>query len=254
MPEPSRKPLPAAAANQPLPAPFQAQSLLVPALLVLAALLLSSCRSQLPLATTYSATGQHKMQAAHHWDVLADDVAQQVADALHDRVDLRLLPIDVVAEDKGPFSDVFAELLMSRLVQRGVQVASAREGIMALRFKVQMVLHGKRSQRPVPGALTAIGAGVSVARDVSIDWLYGAAGLGLLADVGVGYLTSHSDHEVVVTTAMVHKNRYVMRSSDIYYINDQDNLLYAEPLPPVGAGGWTGMEPLPATTMGVAND
>jgi len=225
-----------------------------PVLLGLAVLLLAGCRSQLPLATTYPMSMQNKMQAAHHWDVLAEDVAEQVADAVDDRVEMRLLPIDVVAENEGPFSEVFSELLMSRLVQEGLQVSSAREGVVALRFKVQVVLHGRRHQRPVPGLLTAIGAGVSVARDVSEDWLYGAAGLGLLADVGVGYLASHSDHEVVVTTALLHKNRFVMRSSDIYYINDQDYLHYAEPLAPAGAAGWAGLEPLPATTVGVANE
>ncbi len=227
---------------------------LAPALLGLAALLLTGCQSQLPMAGTYPLHMQQKMQAAHHWDVLAEDVAEQVAEALDERVEMRLLPIDVVAEDEGPFSEVFTELLMSRLVQRGLQVSSAREGVVALRFKVQVVLHGDRSQRPVPGALTAIGAGVSVARDVSLDWLYGAVGLGLLADIGAGYLATHSDHEVVVTTALLHKNRFVVRSSDIYYINDQDYLHYAEPLPPAGAGGWIGMEPLPATTVGVANE
>ena len=222
--------------------------------LALAAMLLSGCRSQLPLATTYPMSGQRKMQAAQHWDVLAEDVAEQVAEAMDDRVEMRLLPIDVVAEDEGPFSEVFAELLKSRLVQEGLQVASAREGVVALRFKVQVILHGTRAQRPTPGVLTVIGAGVSVARDVSVDWLYGAAGVGLLADLGAGYLTSHSDHEVVVTTSLLHKNRFVVRSSDIYYINDQDYRHYAEPLPPVGAGGWTGLEPLPASTVGVANE
>ena len=242
-------PLAASAATGPMPA-----WLLAPVLLGLAALLLSGCRSQLPLATTYPVSGQHKMQAAHHWDVLAQDVAEQVAEALDDRVEMRLLPIDVIAENEGPFAQVFSELLMSRLVREGLQVSSAREGVVALRIKVQVVLHGARAQRPAPGLLTAIGAGVSVARDVSQDWIYGAVGLGLLADVGAGYLTTHSDHEVVVTTALLHQNRFVMRSSDIYYINDRDYLEYAEPLAPAGAGGWTGMEPLPASTMNVAND
>lgn len=227
---------------------------MAPLLLGLAALLLSGCRSQLPIATTYPMSGQRKMQAAEHWDVLAEDVAEQVADALDDRVEMRLLPIDVVAENQGPFAEVFSELLMSRLVQEGLQVASAREGVVALKVKVQVVLHGSRMQRPTPGLLTAIGAGVSVARDVSVDWIYGAAGLGLLADVGVGYLSTHSSHEVVVTTALLHQNRFVMRSSDIYYINDQDYLQYAEPLAPAQVGGWTALEPLPTATVGVVNE
>ena len=47
-------------------------------LLLLVSMLLVSCTSQIPVPTNYPYTEQQKMQAAHHWDVLAADVVEQL--------------------------------------------------------------------------------------------------------------------------------------------------------------------------------
>ena len=45
-----------------------------------AVLLVSGCSTlDVPRADNYSATGQKKARAVHHWDVLADDVAGRIA-------------------------------------------------------------------------------------------------------------------------------------------------------------------------------
>jgi len=217
--------------------------------------LLAGCQSQLPYATTYEMTGQHKMQAAHHWNVLAADVAERVHAALDDRVELRLLAIDVDTDQPpGPFHQVFRELLVSNLVQRGVQVADLEENQLELIYKVQVLRHGARIQRPVPGLLTLIGAGIAVSRDVTTEFIYGAAPAGLLADVAAGHLASHSNQEVIITTRLVWKNRYVMHASDIYYINDEDYLHYGRPLRAAGSGSVGRSGSLESTPMGVRNE
>lgn len=205
---------------------------LLPATLMLLLPLFAGCNSQLPLATTYPMSGQKKMQAAEHWNILAKDVAERAAKAIEDRVELRLLAIDVGTDQNSPFHDVFKELLKSQLVFKGLQVSEKEENQLELKYKVQVVKHGMRFQRPPPGLLTAIGAGISVARDhLTVKSIYSAAPLGFLADVAVGHLTSHSNHEVVITTQLVWKNRYVMHASDIYYINDPDYKHYGDPIP-----------------------
>lgn len=224
-------------------------------ILLLAAALLAGCRSQLPLASSYPMTTQHKMQAAEHWNILAADVAERVAQAVGDRVELRLLAIDVDSEQSGPFNDVFKELLKSQLVFRGLQVAEREENQLELKYKVQMVKHGQRFQRPPPGLLTAIGAGVAVARDhLTVKSIYAAAPLGLLADVAIGSLSFHSDHEVIITTELVWRNRYVMHASDIYYINDPDYRQYGEPIPVVATVSPDPMAGVRPVSMGVVND
>lgn len=222
--------------------------------MALAALVLSAgCRSQIPMASTYPATEQQKMQAAHHWDVLAEDVAVRVEAVLAERPDLENVPLDVKMSGEGAFYDVFKELVTSRLVSRGIPVPAQDEGAMALFCKVQIVRHSSRIQRPLPGLLTAIGAGIAVARDVTTEWVWGLAGAGLLADVGVGYLAQASDVEVVITNSIVARNRYVMHTSDVYYINEPDAYQYGSSV----AGETPEEMPLivPETkTMGVVNE
>jgi len=220
---------------------------------VAALALCTGCRSQIPLASTYPATEQQKMQAAHHWDVLAEDVAVRVESVLAGRPDLDNVPLDVKMSGEGAFYDVFKELVTSRLVSRGIPVPAQDEGAMALFCKVQVVHHSPRFQRPTPGLLTAIGAGIAVARDVTADWVLASAGAGLLADVGIGYLTSASDVEVVITNSIVARNRYVMHVSDVYYINEPDSGQYGSTV----AGETTEEMPLivpETTTMGVVNE
>ncbi|MCK9241135.1 hypothetical protein [Desulfocurvus sp.] len=220
----------------------------------LGCVLLAGCQSQLPYATTYKMTAQPKMQAAHHWDVLAGDVADRVRAALDDRVELRLLAIDVDTDQApGPFHRVFRELLVSKLVQRGIQVAEHEENQLELVYTVQVLRHGARIQRPVPGLLTLIGAGIAVSRDVTTEFIYGAGPAGLLADVAAGHLASHSDQEIIVTTRLAWKNRFVMHASDIYYINDADYRHYGEPLRAAGSG-LGGPGGVGATSLGVRNE
>ncbi len=88
---------------------------------------------------------------------------------------------------------------------------------------------------------------------MTTEFIYGAGPAGLLADVAAGHLTSHSDQEVVITTKLVWKNRYVVHASDIYYINDEDYLHYGQPLRAAGSGPG-GMDGVGATSMGVRNE
>lgn len=214
--------------------------------------MLAGCASQVPVAASYPMTPQHKMQAAHHWDVLAEDVAKQVRKALDDRVELRLLAIDVESESgDGPFADVFRELLRSHLVALGMQVSDEEEGQLELRFKVQVVRHGERFQRPPPGLLSIIGMGIAVSRDLGADLVYAASAAGILADVAVGHLPGYSAHEVIITSSLVWRNRFVTHSSSIYYINDEDNLHYGNAIPPIGGDG---PEPYSSHTMGVTDN
>lgn len=199
--------------------------------LALPVLLLAGCQSQLPMASSYPMAAQHKMQAAEHWNILAADVADRIREAIDDRVELKLLAIDVDTDQSGPFHEVFQNLLKSELVFRGLQVADQQENQLEVKYKVQVIRHGERYQRPPPGLLTALGSGLSVMRDhLTVKANYAAAPLGLLADIGVGYLNFHSNHEVVVTTELIWKNRYVVHCSDIYYINDPDYKHYGDPI------------------------
>lgn len=200
-------------------------------LLVLLAGLNAGCYSQIPVAQNHPLTFQKKMQAAHHWDVLADDVATRVETAIKARPDLQKMPIHVALPNQSAFAMAFHELLISQLVFRGLQVSVNQEDSLVLNYGVQRVKHHQRFQRPPPGLLTAVGAGVWAIYELSklpatFHFAAGAAA-GFLADIAVGTWATESDNEVIITTSMEYNNRYVMHTSALYYINDPDYGHYA---------------------------
>ena len=159
------------------------------------------------------------------------ELAEQVEKAVADRSDLQMRPIHVVKPDRKTFSLAFYDLLVSELVSRGLQVSIEKVDTVVLEYEVQIVSHSYRGQRPPFGLLTAIGAGVAVARHLDkvpsgyTNIAIAAGALGV--DALLGFVAAESDSEVIITTSLTEANRYVMRDSSIYYINDPDVGHYA---------------------------
>ncbi|ABB39196.1 hypothetical protein Dde_2399 [Oleidesulfovibrio alaskensis G20] len=204
-------------------------------ILFFAAFMLAGCaayRSQLPVAATYPATPQYKMQSAGHWQVLASDVADRIEKALGDRDDLLTVPLYLRSPGSRPFAVGFYRLLTSELVSRGLQVSLNREkDNVNVDYAMYVVHHSPRYQRPPVGTFTAIAAGVSAARGLESisEWIPAAIGAGILADLASGAVARPSDNEVVISVSMSHNNRYVVHTSSVYYINDPDWELYMAP-------------------------
>ncbi len=204
-------------------------------LLALLALPLAGCeayRSQLPVATTYKAEPQYKMQSAGHWHVLASDVADGILKAIEDRDDLLMKPLYLEPPNSRPFSIGFYKLLTSELVSRGMQVSLEREpDVVEVEYDVLAIQHKDRMQRPPLGTMTAISTGVSVARALSSisEWIPAAIGAGVLADFASGSVASTSNREMLITVSMSYNNRYVVHTSSVYYINDPDFDQFVDP-------------------------
>ena len=184
-----------------------------------------------PQPKGYAYSSQHKMQAAHHWNVLAADMAIQINRELIERGYL-LHPVYVrhscgVAEACGKdetyaFDEGFNDLLISQLVNRGVPTRAANEeGALVVDYKVQVLYHAAdRYQWPQPGAITALTAGITVFRNAPGEIL--AIALAGAADTIRTTSVINGHYEVIITASIVDENRYIMRSSNIYYINDAD--------------------------------
>ncbi|WP_106419931.1 hypothetical protein [Salinicola tamaricis] len=193
--------------------------------------LLSGCfgvnTSQAPLATTYPATTQQRMQAAYHWEVLARHEAKAImADRRLDRRALYLKP----PETETAFSRGFRSLLTSELVRQGATVRTSDLGAATVTFDVQVVAHRDRQPiRPPQGALTALAAGIAVATIPFNHWsepslaLIPAAGL---VDLFSGSWTSESDEEVIITVQADEYQTLLYSSSNLYYINPGDSGQY----------------------------
>ncbi|QTA88748.1 hypothetical protein [Desulfonema magnum] len=223
--------------------------------IILMLLFMGGCYTQTPKPATYQYSTQQKMQAAYHWDVLAEDVACQIKmnlkkkGYLNQPVYIRpacgapMGPCDRHYET--PFDEGFYDLLLTHLVRQGMRVSNVENNALVVTNKVQVVYHREnRLTRTLrPGFMTAVGALASawalVVRDA---YEYGGggakaaalAGAGLtgiaLYDAASGMFTKDMPHsEVIITTSIRDYDRYLMRKTDIYYINDADYWHYKRP-------------------------
>lgn len=215
---------------------------------LLAAALLAGCGTlDVPRADNYPATGQKKARAVHHWDVLAQDVAGRVAEkiALWPQGEY---PIYVTVADNSSFNQGFIKLLRVHLLNRGVAVSAVPTEV-ELEVQTQIVQHEAEvpGSLPVPIGGTVLGTGVGVWRDWTVHYpnrtlLPGVAtalgiGAGVALDMAHLYTKGAAAGgptrtEVLVTTALKSRDRYLAGSADLYYIERADAVLYQPVVPP----------------------
>jgi hypothetical protein len=218
---------------------------------------LCSC-SNVPKPISYWVTSQQKMQAAHHWDVLAEDVAKDVKQALQKegKKDPALLskPIYLEPNKASLFGKVFETLLITQLFKQEIKLMESNpleSNSLKLEYGTQIVKHcSNRHTSPLyPGAilsLTALGHGVYKAFADNSDalGLFAAAGTAeVINDIEFEWGVPH--HEIVITTKLTELTKpngteltntepanndtvtIIYRKSSIYYIQDADFWHYA---------------------------
>jgi len=201
----------------------------------------SGCSTRIPEPITYPYSQQYKMQASHHWQVLAADLANRINNQLimSDNIDKMVFVQETCGDEStpceplitSPFNEAFRDLLISHLVAYGVPTASSKtEDDLEIQYKVQVVRHRANRVRTIqPGLLTALSAAIVVLRNAPSDLAIVTAGAS--ADVANSNLTGNGHYEVIITTSMKKNNRYLFRDSDIYYINDEDFWQYSNITP-----------------------
>ena len=207
---------------------------LIPLVLLI---LVTGC-SRIPGPTTHPFTQQRKMQAVEHWGVLAGDVASRLNRELvvYDYLDTPVFVKQTCGDDATPcqpnqtstFNEAFRDLLITNLVNYGIQTRSTPDDrALTVNYKVQVVYHrGTRIRSYFPGTFTMLSAAILVLREAPEEMI-ALAGGGLLDLVNSAY-TDYGHYEVLITTSIVNAGRYVFRTSDIYYINDDDFWQYQE--------------------------
>ncbi|MDM8542112.1 hypothetical protein QUF75_05375 [Desulfococcaceae bacterium HSG7] len=197
---------------------------------------LTGCMTQTPVPVTYKYSTQQKMQAAHHWDILAQDVTAQTLQTLTN-AGRHGEPVYVEFVN-SPYGEGFRDFLMTGLVNGGLNILTdQREASLIVRYKAQLLYHiENRWTRLPPGFITAsatvLAGGVMVLREAfeygnSAAQAGAAIGVGIgaaaIADALSGRFTKGLPHsEVILTTSLIDGDIYLMRKTDIYYINDVD--------------------------------
>jgi len=206
-------------------------------ILLFAILLMSGCASQLPIPANYPISTQKKARAAHHWDVLADDISLQTQIAAYGKESAIRDKAFYVREPKEatPFNKAFRNFLITRMVNRGMAVNDhLLGGGVEITYDTQLVSHASNRYTHIPGTITSLTAGLWVAHDIlnaGLEAAPGALGLSALADWGLGHYAGGATHtELIVTTSIVTDNQYRLRRSSIYYIEEEDSDLFVEAL------------------------
>jgi len=154
------------------------------------------------------------MQAAHHWNELASEVAEEVAAKLKGGSVASVEWVYVPSNDRSPFGIAFHDLLITELMKQGIPVSEDNPNSpLRIEWKVQRVMHNANRSYPsfplgwLTGGITALVASPFV----DVRPVFGTGPL------------PHS--EVIITTELKDKNKPeepLLRNADIYYINDQD--------------------------------
>lgn len=197
-----------------------------------ALLLIGGCSSRIPEPIAYPYSQQQKMQASHHWQVLAGDLANRINNELivTDNMSKNVSVKETCGNEATPcdptetstFSEAFRDLLITDLVALGIPTKQQKDDeTLEILYKVQIVRHNTDRTRTLqPGVLTGLSAAIVVLRDAPSSLV--TLAIGAASDVANSNMTVSGHYEIIITTSMVSSGKYLFRASDIYYINDKD--------------------------------
>jgi hypothetical protein len=208
---------------------------------VLALLLIGGCASRIPEPIAYPYSQQQKMEASHHWQVLAEDLANRINNELiiTDNTNKTVFVKETCGNEGSPcsptetssFNEAFRDLLITNLVGFGIPTKQQKDDdTLEIQYKVQIVRHNSERLRTLqPGLLTGLSAAIVVLRNAPADLI--TLAVGTAVDVANANMAGNGHYEIIITTSMLTGAKYLFRASDIYYINDKDFWHYQANMP-----------------------
>jgi hypothetical protein len=200
--------------------------------------LTAGCATDIPVPSGHSPSEQAKLRATHHWDIVAADIAMQMSEQL---ATLGAGPAVYVqpALNQSPFEVAMHEFVITHLVDNGVPVELDEAGARQVTLATQLITNVSERDISAGGPLTAIATGITVdynvARHRKPQLSIGVSASSAAAyDVGTDRLPrsgAPSKTELIVTCSIVENGRFLMRRTDVYYIDDADLSLFVEPKP-----------------------
>lgn len=225
--------------------------------------LLAGCapfqHTEAPLASNFATTKQMKLQAGHHWQTIADDMADSITAALgKGTLTLCVAPAGNCptvyvgpATPASPFSQAFQTGFVTRLVKTGTHVAVAAPAEINVAIDIQSVRFSPDRRQYLGAArFTQISLGLWGLREMYYEGSHAMPILAgsILADIYEWNMSEFAkgptpQMEVIVTASATKGAQIVARATNVYYIADTDAQLYAPPPKPpvairvVGEGG-----------------
>ena len=202
-----------------------------------AAILVGCASSPIPVSANFPLTVEPKVRSAGHWGQLSDDVVKQTLESLGKLgVSGNLyvaLPANATAFDKA-----FQNFLITDLVKSGRVVQQYPDKALEVSYQTQIVRHNSPRPHFVPGRFTMITAGLYAAYglglapvgDKMVGGLHAAVAADYIASVDSGGPTAT---ELILTTTIASGGRYLVRKTDVYYVEEEDTTLLQYKAPQV---------------------
>ena len=206
--------------------------------LVAGSVLLGGCaapHSETPIATNVPTSNQLKLQAASHWQLIAQDMAGRLTASL-DRAPLYVHQ----SEQQSQFERAFNQELISSLLAAGypVMLSPNNPGTRTVEVSAQALAFapGRKQARTLIGVPTVLAAGlwaIGEAVTMAPGDAVGAGALGGLAlTEAIQWFTSEKASgptprtEIIVTARVVSPDRYLAQVTSAYYTTETDARLY----------------------------
>lgn len=200
-------------------------------LAMLASLLAAGCATSIPEARTFPQAEQKKALSVRHWGMIAEDAVARTHQAVERAALPAEKPLFVAERGQTDFDRAFRNYMMTGLLDAGMPVAASPQGAVEIQYETQVVRHALRDPLAAgykPGVATAGVAGFWVLRDAfgsgsaAAATIAGAAGL----DAYRAHNPGETGVEMLLTVSIVQEGRYVLRSTDAYYIEPDDAHLF----------------------------
>ena len=192
-------------------------------------------RAPIPLAENFELTVQPKVRSAGHWELLSRDVVAQTLATL-DKAGVAPGTQLHVALPANPssFDLAFRDFLITKLVQSGAPVQQMPGQTLDVTYHTQLVRHNSERPHFIPGQFTMIAAGLMAAyglRHEHLDaQLLATLGLTAAADYGASVNSGGpTNTEMILTTTVSRGGQYVVRKTDVYYLENADTPLFMRP-------------------------
>ncbi|MFO7985614.1 MAG: hypothetical protein R6U38_07085 [Desulfatiglandaceae bacterium] len=189
--------------------------------------------SEAPVPKLLPMDTQEKIQAVHHWGLIARHIAGLVKRELTAGSPQQFTGIYVSPAGITPFEKVFQTLLITKLFEEGLAVSSRPEGNLILSFDIELVNHPERIIGVDSSVYHSLGPGLVVKPEISdknSDALsdYQASKRTRSGKKDGDYVFTLPRNEIVITTSLTQEDRYILRNSSIYYIDDPEWWQYAQ--------------------------
>jgi len=192
-------------------------------------------RAPIPLAENFELTVQPKVRSAGHWELVSSDVVAQTLATL-DKVGVAPGTQLHVALPANPssFDLAFRDFLITKLVQSGAPVQQMPGQTLDVTYHTQLVRHNSERPHFIPGQFTMIAAGLMAAyglRHEHLDaQLLATLGLTAAADYGASINSGGpTNTEMILTTTVTRGGQYIVRKTDVYYLENADTPLFMRP-------------------------